>query len=87
MTAIINWLMNTRAARWVALAFAFLLAWLGYGYSKQAQGRREGREEAEADQREAALKAMETRRDVESTVRNSGDGTAADRLRETWSRD
>lgn len=87
MAAFIAWITGTKAARWVALTVAFLLAWLGYGHAKHAQGRRQGLDEAEDDRREAALKTMEKRRDVESIVRNSGDGTAADRLRDDWSRD
>lgn len=83
IAAIWSAITGSRVVRWVAIGLAALAAVWAYG----AGQRRRGREDARADAAHQALRNMEVRRDVEDAIRRSGDGTAADRLRERWARD
>ena len=53
----------------------------------RGQGRRQAEQEREAKDHEAYQGAVETRNRIEDRVRRAGDGTAADQLRDKWSRD
>ncbi|WP_421707092.1 hypothetical protein [Algihabitans sp.] len=52
-----------------------------------ARTRKSGRQAEKVEQLERNARAVRTRRKVEREIRDSGGSTAAERLRERWSRD
>lgn len=73
----------SRLKTWVLSA----LAAIAVAFSIYLSGRRAGSREAERDEDEKTLDAHEEKADVEKDVGAGADGTAAERLRDKWSRD
>lgn len=71
----------------IAAVLAALGALLIYGRRQRAAGHRDERARQAAARQDNIVERERERRNVEDHVRSGGDGTAADRLRERWSRD
>jgi hypothetical protein len=81
------WFSGTKVGRWAVAGGAVLLAIGTALLLGRGQGRRQAEQEQKAKDHEAYRGAVETRNRIEDRVRRAGDGTAADQLRDRWSRD
>lgn len=81
------WFSGTTVGRWTIAAGAVVLAIGAALLLGRGQGRRQAEQEQEAKDHEAYQDAVTTRNRIEDRVRRAGDGTAADQLRDKWSRD
>jgi HAMP domain-containing protein len=82
-----GWFCGSMIGRWIAAGAGIVLVIGAALMLGRRQGRQEESREQEAKNDEAYRNAMETRRRVEDRIRRSSDRTAADRLRDQWSRD
>jgi hypothetical protein len=81
------WFSGTAVGRWIIAAGVVAAAIGGALLLGRWQGRQAAEQDQEAEQHEAYRDAVETRNSVEDGIRRAGDGTAASRLRDGWSRD
>jgi hypothetical protein len=81
------WFSGTTVGRWIIAGGALVLAVGGALLLGRQQGREAQEQQQEAESYEAYQDAVETRNSVEDRIRRAGDGTAAGRLRDGWSRD
>lgn len=82
-----SWFIGSKLGRAIAAAGLALLAIGGVLLLGRRQGRQAAEQEQEIEDHEAYRDATETRNRVEDRIRRAGDGTAADELRQRWSRD
>jgi hypothetical protein len=81
------WVSGTAIGRWIIAAGLVATAIGSALLLGRWQGRQAAVQDQEAEQHEAYRGAVETRNSVEDRIRRAGDGTAAGRLRDGWSRD